>query len=627
MSAMSVEVPYPVFTDRAGEPLENGYVWIGVANQNPQTNPLQVYFDRNLTQPAAQPLRTIAGYVSNAGTPAQIYVDAVNYSILAQDKNGTMVYNFADGTGIPPFSNGACDLDYTPDFQNSVTRPTCEKLEESVSVKDFGAVGNGIADDTTAIQTAIAYCWTQYKRVFPPGIGKTFPAQSVKLVFPDGVYRITSTLNIANGLYEVINYEGQGNATILWDGGSGVAVRAIATTSQGIVTTPISWTNISIRKAGIQKQANSVAFQCERYSNFTVKGMGILGFDIGVLNQGAIDMHYDFDNRAIEGCNIGFLTEQKTVSAGIMKPNLLTITNAYFIECSKFSFWARRNPAESVVNNGCGSVITIENTNFQGNSAVAVNCEYTGEVPEYGNVTLRNSWFEFAGARLIRLNRARMLLDNCFIFPQATGGYPISLETTSVPGAGVRSRITLINCDSFQFNSQANNTFIHGFANTDPHTTVDSYLNDVFSTASLVGLVTSMNMAMKAGAGVSHRLYLGQPTGEGDYPRFQASLSEVPATMIYTAKGSTASLAPAGNETIFNMGTLSGLFQVSAIQNDGGIVWRVSAEVFSNGAGSTSINTKASSNITVTSSGTNIVLTNTGPSNMALRWTVTRILS
>jgi len=126
MSALSVEVPFPVFYDRAGEPLENGYVWIGQANLNPQTNPIQVYFDRALTQPAAQPLRTMAGYIVNAGTPAQIYVDANNFSILVQDKNGTMVYNFPDGTGESQSQN--------------VIYPS-----------DFGAVGNGLVDDTIAL--------------------------------------------------------------------------------------------------------------------------------------------------------------------------------------------------------------------------------------------------------------------------------------------------------------------------------------------------------------------------------------------------------------------------------------------------------------------------------------------
>jgi hypothetical protein len=131
MSALSVEVPFPVFYDRAGEPLENGYVWIGQANLNPQTNPIQVYFDKNLTQPAAQPLRTLAGYISNAGTPAQIYVDANNFSILVQDKNGTMVYNFPEGTGVSA-SIDATDVTYTPPQIGAIQETVSDALDVSV---------------------------------------------------------------------------------------------------------------------------------------------------------------------------------------------------------------------------------------------------------------------------------------------------------------------------------------------------------------------------------------------------------------------------------------------------------------------------------------------------------------
>jgi hypothetical protein len=174
MTPLSVEVPYPVFTDRNGEPLENGYVWIGTANLNPQTNPIQVYFDKNLTQPAAQPLRTVAGYISNAGTPAQIYVNAANFSILVQDKNGTMVYNFPDGTGISP---DACGVTYNVPFPGGISYPVCEKLEQTVSVKDFGAVGDGVTDDTAAIQAALN-------------------SGTQSILFPEGTYKVTSTLTI-----------------------------------------------------------------------------------------------------------------------------------------------------------------------------------------------------------------------------------------------------------------------------------------------------------------------------------------------------------------------------------------------------------------------------------------------
>lgn len=153
MSALSIQVPFPVFQDRDGQPLENGYVWIGQPNLAPQVNPVNVYFDAALTQPAAQPLRTINGYISNSGTPAQVYVDGVNFSILVQDSKGSMVYNFPEGTGISP---DACGVEYSPPFTGAVALPVCEKLAQTVSVKDFGAVGDGVTDDTAALVAAAA---------------------------------------------------------------------------------------------------------------------------------------------------------------------------------------------------------------------------------------------------------------------------------------------------------------------------------------------------------------------------------------------------------------------------------------------------------------------------------------
>ena len=152
MTPLSIQVPFPVFQDRDGQPLDNGYVWIGTANLYPITNPVVAYFDAALTIVAAQPLRTLNGYISNAGTPAQIYVNGVSFSILVQDSKGSMVYNFPDGTGISP---DACGVTYDPPFTDSVPYPVCEKLAQTVSVKDFGATGDGTTDDTAAIQDAL----------------------------------------------------------------------------------------------------------------------------------------------------------------------------------------------------------------------------------------------------------------------------------------------------------------------------------------------------------------------------------------------------------------------------------------------------------------------------------------
>jgi len=91
MSTLSVEPPYPAFADASGQPLEDGYIWIGTVNLNPITNPITAYFNAALTITAVQPIRTSGGYPVYQGTPARIYTTD-NYSIQVQNKNATVVY-------------------------------------------------------------------------------------------------------------------------------------------------------------------------------------------------------------------------------------------------------------------------------------------------------------------------------------------------------------------------------------------------------------------------------------------------------------------------------------------------------------------------------------------------------
>lgn len=97
--------------------------------------------------------------------------------------------------GVNDYVNGqhtSDEINYTPPFTGGVTTTVENKLAETVSVEDFGAVGDGSTDDTTAIQAAIDYC-----------IGK-----SVTLVC-NGIYKI-STLTIENVGGQVFHMTGTG---------------------------------------------------------------------------------------------------------------------------------------------------------------------------------------------------------------------------------------------------------------------------------------------------------------------------------------------------------------------------------------------------------------------------------
>jgi len=73
---------------------------------------------------------------------------------------------------------------FVPSGVGTVATTVQTKLYEFVSVKDFGAVGDGVTDDTAAIQLAVDYLNT---------VSATSPAS---LVFPSGRYLITDEIDL-----------------------------------------------------------------------------------------------------------------------------------------------------------------------------------------------------------------------------------------------------------------------------------------------------------------------------------------------------------------------------------------------------------------------------------------------
>ena len=158
---LQIASPFQQIFDTDGSPLDNGYIYIGTANANPEVSPISLWWDDAGTIPAAQPIRTQNGYIVRNGSPARVYTSQEDYSLTVKNRNGLIVLTVLDATSFAD----ADKISFVQDGIGAVTRTVQSKLRETVSVKDFGAIGDGIADDTLAIKAWLDYLITNTAEV------------------------------------------------------------------------------------------------------------------------------------------------------------------------------------------------------------------------------------------------------------------------------------------------------------------------------------------------------------------------------------------------------------------------------------------------------------------------------
>jgi len=201
-------VPKIQFFTANGEPLVGGKLYSYAAGT---TTPLVTYTDQAGTSANTNPV------ILDSRGEASVWLGTGPYKLRLTSATDVDIWTVDDiySEGSQSMqellsASGSSLVGFIADGTGAAYRTVQSKLRDVVSVKDFGAVGDGTTDDTAAIQAFFNAC------------------QNGRGYMPAGIYKITSTLN----LYPQYSYNIEGSAyrntansgTVIYNAGTSTAI-------------------------------------------------------------------------------------------------------------------------------------------------------------------------------------------------------------------------------------------------------------------------------------------------------------------------------------------------------------------------------------------------------------------
>lgn len=251
----------------------------------------------------------------------QTYVPGVDHTLVGQNlvftvapTNGVEIlarYGQGMASGV---SGDALDITYQPGGLGAELTTVEAKLREVVSIKDFGAVGDGLTNDTVAIQNAIkAGAWNGWKVFVPNG---TYAVDDTLLIGTDGAdnfYSVHLEGESAHGSVFLRN-AGKGTGPILTVNGFHNIVEKLTLISATSGGAYCASHGVYLR-GNPQTGTNGLGTKYNRFNNLFIQRVGV-GVQLGNYDVDGFDPDIEtnsFHAVNIEACNIGVFINGQNV--------------------------------------------------------------------------------------------------------------------------------------------------------------------------------------------------------------------------------------------------------------------------------------------------------------------------
>ncbi|MDB5956736.1 glycosyl hydrolase family 28-related protein [Ramlibacter sp.] len=360
MTATLAPIPFLRFTSTStGLALVGGQVSTFAAGT---TTPQATYTDSTGGTPNTNPI------VLNSRGECICYLDpSLTYKFVVKDSLGNTISTYDNLSGSDTVlrsalvaSGGSALVGFLQAGTGAVSRLAQDKMRDVVSVKDFGAVGDGSTNDTAAIQAAL--------NSVP--LGST---NSKTIYFPTGLYLITSGLTAA-GRAVILRGDGPRSSMLVVAAG----VTAMAFNATGCPAACIGMMNMGVVESGTQ--IAMIGLTARNTGDFFLQNIYITtsgkALDIGssagdvtftLMSQVRIECFGGQEAIRFRcgGGNWSNVYARKFRTAGVVGPTLYISGQVTSLTVSNCVFSGKGTPRQTKINSivDGGAVFTISATN------------------------------------------------------------------------------------------------------------------------------------------------------------------------------------------------------------------------------------------------------------------------